>query len=65
MLSTALQRHHTENSKQIIPGKELPDYSSNFYIHVSVSDSSDWSACSAVGKYVGANVGIYRLLTDT
>jgi hypothetical protein len=38
MLSTALQRHNTENSKQIFPGKELPGYSPNFYIHGSVSD---------------------------
>jgi hypothetical protein len=38
MLSTALQRHNTENVKQIFPGKELPGYSPNFYIHVSVND---------------------------
>ncbi len=34
----ALQRHSTENSKQIFPGKELRGYSPNSYIHVSVSD---------------------------
>jgi hypothetical protein len=33
-----LQRHNTENSKQISPGKELRGYSPNSYIHVSVSD---------------------------
>jgi hypothetical protein len=33
-----LQRHHTENSKQILPEKELRGYSPNYYIHVSVSD---------------------------
>ncbi len=35
---TTLQRHNTENSKQIFPGKELRDYSPNSYIHVSASD---------------------------
>ncbi len=34
----ALQRHSTENSKQIFPGKELRGYSPNSYIHVSVCD---------------------------
>ena len=34
----ALQRHNTENSKQILPGKELRGYSPNSYIHVSLSD---------------------------
>ncbi len=34
----APQRHNTENSKQIFPGKELHGHSPNFYIHVSVSD---------------------------
>ncbi len=34
----ALQRHNSENSKQIFPGKELRGYSANFYIHVSMSD---------------------------
>jgi hypothetical protein len=33
-----LQRHNTENSKQIFPGKELRSLSPNSYIHVSVSD---------------------------
>ncbi len=53
----ALQRHNTENSKQIFPGKELRGYSPDSYIHVSVSDlymySSDRSAYSAAGKLVG------------
>jgi hypothetical protein len=35
---TALQRHNTENSKQIFPEKELRGLSPNAYIHVSVSD---------------------------
>ncbi len=33
-----LQRHNTENLKQIFPEKELRGYSINSYIHVSVSD---------------------------
>jgi hypothetical protein len=33
-----LQKHNTENSKQIFPEKELRGYSPNSYIHVSVSD---------------------------
>jgi hypothetical protein len=37
-LSRTLQRHNTENSKQIFLGKELSGYSPNSYIHVSVSD---------------------------
>jgi hypothetical protein len=36
--SHALQRHNTENSKQIFPEKELRGHSSNSYIHVSVGD---------------------------
>ncbi len=34
----SLQRHNTENEKQIFPGKELRGYSPNSCIHVSVSD---------------------------
>jgi hypothetical protein len=37
-LHTTTERHNTENSKQIFPGKELRGYSPNSYIHVSVSD---------------------------
>jgi hypothetical protein len=33
-----LQRHNTENSKQIFPEKELHAYIHNSYIQVSVSD---------------------------
>jgi hypothetical protein len=33
-----LQRHNTENSKQIFPEKELRGHSPNFYIYVSVGD---------------------------
>jgi hypothetical protein len=35
---TALQRHNTENSKQIFPEKELRGFNPSFHIHVSVSD---------------------------
>jgi hypothetical protein len=37
-LVVALERHNTENSNQIFPGKELRGHSLNTYIHVSVSD---------------------------
>jgi hypothetical protein len=33
-----LQRHNTENSKQIFPEKELRGHRPNFHIFVSVSD---------------------------
>jgi hypothetical protein len=36
--SYPLERHKTENSKQIFPEKELRGLSPNFHIHVSVSD---------------------------
>jgi hypothetical protein len=38
LLCTTLQRHNTENSKQIFPKKEWRGLSPSFYIHVSVSD---------------------------
>ncbi len=34
----ALQRHNTENSKQIFPEKELRGHSPNIQIHLSVSE---------------------------
>jgi hypothetical protein len=34
----ALQRHNTENSKQIFPEKELRGHNPNFHIHLSVRD---------------------------
>ncbi len=36
--NNTLQRHNTENSKQIFPEKELRSHSPNFHIHVSMSD---------------------------
>jgi hypothetical protein len=38
LYTAALQRHNTENSKQIFPEMELRGLSANFHIHVSVSD---------------------------
>ncbi len=35
---STLQRHTTENSKQIFPEKELHGLSPNFHVHVSVSN---------------------------
>ncbi len=50
----ALQRTTTENSKQIIPEKELRNHSPDFHIPVSVSDlhiySHDRYASSAAGN---------------
>ena len=37
-LTGALQRHNTENSKQIFSETELRGHSPSFHIHVSVSD---------------------------
>jgi hypothetical protein len=39
-LFITLQRHNTENSKQMFPEKELRGRSPNFHVHVSVSDLS-------------------------
>jgi hypothetical protein len=36
--NNTLQRHNTENAKQIFPEKELRSHSPNFHIHVSMSD---------------------------
>jgi hypothetical protein len=59
-LLITLQRHNTENSKQIFPEKELGGHSPDFHIQVSVSDlyiSTIDLPYSAAGKYVS--------LTDT
>ncbi len=64
-----LQRHNTDNSKQIFPGNELRGYSPNSYIHVSVSDLYTvfpWLVCLfCCRKICGPNVRIYRSVTDT
>jgi hypothetical protein len=51
----ALQRHNTENSKQIFPEKVQCGVSPNLHIHVSMIDfyiPTIGSAYSAAGKYV-------------
>ncbi len=49
---TTLQRHYTENSRQIFPKMKLRGLIPNAYIQVSVRFiyAHDWSAYSAVGK---------------
>jgi hypothetical protein len=37
-MRAALQRHNTDNSKQIFPERELRGLNPNFHIHVSLSD---------------------------
>ncbi len=65
----ALQRHNTENSKQIFPEKEFRGISPNFNIHVSVS----YLYIPRIGlpillqefrKKGGPILGIYKSLTD-
>ncbi len=63
----ALQRHNTENSKQIFPEKELWGLSPYFHIHVSESDLY----IPMIGlpillqEICGPILGIYKSLTDT
>jgi hypothetical protein len=63
-----LQRHNAENLKQIFPEKELRGHSSNFHIHVSVSDlyfhriNLPILCCR---KICGTILGIYNALADT
>ncbi len=61
ILVPTLQRHNTENSKQIFPEKELPGYSPNSYIHVSVSDLYiSTMVCQFCRRNIGGPiVGIY------
>ncbi len=51
-LNSLLQRHNTENSKQISPEKELRGFSPNFRIHVSASDLYIPTIGLPTGKYV-------------
>ncbi len=57
LLLPALQRHSTENSKQIFSGKELHGYSPNSCIHVSVSDLYIciflWTVCLFCCRKIG------------
>ncbi len=64
---TALQRHCTENSKQILPEMKLSGLFTNSYIHVSVSDLyiptiGPQTQYSKIGRPI---MGIYKSLTDT
>ncbi len=63
----SLQRHNTENSKQIFPEKELRGLSPDFHIHVSVSDLyiPTMVCLFCYRKICGPILGIYKSLTDT
>ncbi len=64
----ALQRHNTENSKQIFPEKELCGYSPNFHSHVSLGDLHILMIDLPIllQEICGQILGIaYILLTDT
>jgi hypothetical protein len=50
----ALQRHNTENSKQIFPEKEFLGLSLNFHIHESVSDLYLYSHDQSMQLHNGA-----------
>ncbi len=66
--SITLQRHKTENSKQIFPEKELCGLSPNSHIHVSVSDlyiPTIGLPILCYRKICGPILGIYKSLTDT
>ena len=65
IFSAALQRHNTENSKQIFPEKELRSHTPNFYIHVSLSDLYIPVCLFCHRKICGLILGIYKYLTDT
>ncbi len=62
-----LQRHCTENSKQIFPEMKLRGPVPNFHIHVSVSDLYIPTIGPSIllQKIGGLIVGVYKLFTDT
>jgi hypothetical protein len=63
-----LQRHNTENSKQIFLEKELLGLSPNFHINVSVSDLYIFpgSVCLFCCRNIyGPILRIYKSPTDT
>jgi hypothetical protein len=62
-----LQRTNNENSKQIFLEKELRDHSTNFHIHVSVSDLyiPTIDLPILLQEICGPIPGIYKSLTDT
>jgi hypothetical protein len=59
----ALQRHNTENSKQIFPQKELRDLSPICHFHVSVSDL--YIPMIGLAILLQENMGIYKSLIET
>jgi hypothetical protein len=69
MWELALQRHNTENLKQIFSEKILRVLSSNIHIHVSVSDLCSPNIGLPIllqkNTVCGTILGIYKSLTDT
>jgi hypothetical protein len=67
-ITCTLQRHKTENSKQIFPEKELRSsvLISTFMClwEIYTVYSHDRSAYSAAGNFCGSILGIYKSLTD-
>jgi hypothetical protein len=64
---STLQRHNTENSKQIFPDKELLGLSPNFHIHMSVSDlyiPTDLSSSNSYLKAVNLNKSLIVLVLN-
>jgi hypothetical protein len=54
-VNTTLQRHNTENSKQILTERDVRPQSQFLYscVYERFMYSHDWSAYFAAGKYVG------------
>jgi hypothetical protein len=63
----ALQRQNAKNLKQIFPEKEYRGLSSNFHIHVSVSELyiPTMGLPFLLEEIFGPILGIYKSLTDT
>ncbi len=66
---SSLQRINTENSKQMLPEKELRGHSPNFHIHVSVSDlyisMMDLPIVLKENRWTDPGNTVYKSLTDT
>ncbi len=62
-----LQRHNTDNLKQIFPDKELRGLSRNFHFHVFMSDLYIPTIDQPIQLQEKCEpiLGIYKLLTDT
>jgi hypothetical protein len=61
-----MQRHFTENWKQLFSERKLRGLSSNYYIHLSVIYICPIGIMPILlpGKIGGAIVGIYKTLTN-